>query len=209
MVVGFTNKEGDFVPTEKYLPVLHSSMLFPPKQDKMNDQKRSHLHDFAKKALFGSGKTYGVTASLTKSGINKINESRDESNRKKQDRINGINEAVSVIVEEPETSNIEKISQLQRLLNVSSKDMDNALLSRIRLELNNLHKANDKQKSKKKQSEPKQDKGVTFADMADDESSSEPSAPSYESDSKPDNNDDEKLSTQDLAVISSIQSQVS
>ena len=204
MTLGFTDKSGDFRPTEKYLPVLHSSMLFPNEKQKMNDEKKSHLYDFMRKA----GKGYGITAGVTKMGVNKIQESRDESSRKKQEKINGINEAVSVIVEEPEISSTEKISQLQRLLNTSHKDMDNALLSRIRMELNLLHKANEKIKIKR---EPKQKQGndVTFADRIDSDEPIEKIQGDYESDNKLDKEDERPLSTQDLAMISSIASQVS
>ena len=203
MTLGFTDKSGDFRPTEKYLPVLHSSMLFPNEKKKMNDEKKSHLYDFMRKA----GKGYGITAGVTKMGANKIQESRDESSRKKQEKINGINEAVSVIVEEPEISSTEKISQLQRLLNTSHKDMDNALLSRIRMELNLLHKANEKIKIKR---EPKQKQGndITFADRIDSDEPIEKIQSDYESDNKPES-DERPLSTQDLAIISSIASQVS
>ena len=170
----------------------------------MNDEKKSHLYDFMRKA----GKGYGITAGVTKMGVNKIQESRDESSRKKQEKINGINEAVSVIVEETEISSTEKISQLQRLLNTSHKDMDNALLSRIRMELNLLHKANEKIKIKKEPKQ-KQSNDVTFADRIDSDEPIEKIQSDYESDNKLDKEDERPLSTQDLAVISSIASQVS
>lgn len=194
MAVGFTNKDGDFVPTEKSYPVLHSSMLFPNQKKQMNEQKKNHLYDFARKVVFNTGKGYG-----------KINALNDERTRNKQERIEGINEAVSVITEDTEMSNNEKISRLQRILSTGYRDMDSALLSRIKLELNSLNKANEKQRSQKKSKPKEQDKSVTFATDVDEEIK-EPDM-SYKSDNKEDEYE-KPLSTQDLAVLSSIQSQI-
>jgi len=202
MAVGFKNENGDFVPTEKYLSVLHSSMLFPERKNSMNPEKRNHLYSFMR----GAGKSYGVTSGIAKMGAEKIRESRNESDRKRNERINGINESVSVISDNQEMTNNGKISQLQRLLNISHKDMDNALLSRIRLELASLHKANEKIKNKR-ESKPKQNSEVTFADRIESDEPISEIENDYESDSNSESGE-RPLSAQELAILSSIQSQV-
>lgn len=201
MALGFKNDNGDFVPTEKYLPVLHSSMLFPERKNTMSKEKKNHLYSFMR----NTGKTYGITSGIAKMGAEKIKESRNESDRKKNEKINGINESVSVIADNSEMTNNEKISQLQRLLNTSHKDMDNALLSRIRMELASLHKANEKIKTKREPRQ-KQNSEVTFADRIESDEPIEQIQTEYESDNVDEG--ERPLSAQELAILSSIESQV-
>lgn len=205
MTVGFTDKNGDFRPTEN-LPVLHSSMLFPQTKNQMNPEKKNHLYNFAKKSIFHTGKVYGVTKNVTKDGINKIKESRDEQSRVKNMRLAEINDVVTVISEDVEKPTSQKISELVRLLNSSSKDMDKETIQRIQFELNILHNSLGKKPRAKK--EESKDTGVTFANEISDEpekkSKNEPTIEMIRDAEE----DDEPLTAQELAILSSIKSQV-
>ena len=202
MTVGFTDKNGDFRPTEKMLPVLHSSMLFPENKKQMNEEKKSHLYNFAKKSIFHSGKTYGITKTLAKDGINKINEAKEEKSRIKNMRLAEINDIITVISEDVEKPTSQKISELVRLLNSSSNDMDKETIQRIQFELEILHKSLDKKPSRK--TEKNNVKSTDdISEEPEKKSNKEPTV-----DMLRDEEDDEPLTAQELAILSSIKSQV-
>ena len=95
MVEGFTNKNKNFVPLIHMSPQLSSKVLLRASEKReLSPEKKNHLNRFAeltKKGIYGTGKAYGVASGL-----------RDSHIRKKQERLQGLNEYVSAISENGE-----------------------------------------------------------------------------------------------------------
>ena len=113
---GYTDDKGRFRKISDHGLKLSKSIFNKSNAQKLSEHGKKHLHNFAEK-----------------------NKQRKIKNGERTD---GTNDQISLIVDSTEMSNTDKISRLQRLLNTNHKDIDGAMLQRIKTELKDLHQFN-------------------------------------------------------------------